>query len=193
MIKVYESNERTFNHNGLKILHPTKAEIFIEDNGDYYIDIESSIDDINYLQEGMIIRANTRWGEQGFRLTNPKKKNKKISVRGYHLCKDSSRYIIVNSYVENKNCNDALDHFNNSCDSVTPFKTISDITEINSARIIRKTLEETLSIIIDKWGGHLYRDRRLFLFQRVCSGTRVHSGSCRVLQGCLSIGSAHPH
>ena len=33
MIKVYEESERLFNHNGLKILHPTKAEIYIEDNG----------------------------------------------------------------------------------------------------------------------------------------------------------------
>ena len=52
MIKVYESTETLFNHNGLKIIHPTKAEIYIEDNGDYYIDLETSIDDLIYLQEG---------------------------------------------------------------------------------------------------------------------------------------------
>ena len=158
MIKVYEPNEITFNNNGLKILHPTKAIITIEDNGDYYIDIETSFEDIEYLQEGMIIRANTRWGEQGFRLTNPKKKNSKISVRGYHLWKDSSKYVIVNSYIDNKNCNDALDHINNACDNPTPFTTISDITEINSTRIVRKSLEEAIAILVEKWGGHLYRD-----------------------------------
>ena len=158
MIKIYEPTEEIFANNGLKIIHPTKAEIYIEDNGNYYIDIESSIDDIEYLQEGMIVRANTRWGEQGFRLTNPTKKNNKVSVRGYHLWKDSSRYVIFNSYVENKNCNDALDHLNSSCDTGTPFTTISDITTINSTRIIRKTLEEAISTVIEKWGGHLYRD-----------------------------------
>lgn len=158
MIKVYEPQEKLFNHNGLKILHPLKAEIFIEDNGEYFIDIESSIEDLEYLQEGMIIRTSTRWGEQGFRLTNPQKRNNKIIVRGYHLWKDSSKYVIVNSYAENKNCNDALDHFNNSCDIETPFKTISDIVDLKSIRIVRKTLEETISLLIDKWGGHLYRD-----------------------------------
>ena len=158
MIKVYESTERLFNNNGLKILHPTKAEIYVEDNGDYYIDIESTLDDLEYLQEGMIIRANTRWGEQGFRLTNPKKQNKKITVRGYHLWKDSSKYVIVNAYVENKNCNDALDHINNSCDSQSPFSTISDITQINSTRIVRKSLEEAIANIREKWEGHIYRD-----------------------------------
>lgn len=158
MIKVYKADEKLFNNNGIKILHPLKADIYIEDNGDYYIEIESLIEDIDYLQEGMIVRANTRWGEQGFRLTNPKKKNNKVSVKGYHLWKDSSRYAIVNSYVENRNCNDALDHFNNNCDTETPFTTISDITTLNSARIVRKTLEETIAIMIEKWGGHLQRD-----------------------------------
>ena len=80
MIKVYEATERLFNHNGLKILHPSKAEVFIEDNGDYTLTIESSISDLEYLQEGMIIRVNTRWGEQGFRLSNPQKKNNKINL-----------------------------------------------------------------------------------------------------------------
>ena len=158
MIKVYEANETLFNHNGLKILHPTKAEIYIEDNGEYYITLESSIEDLEYLQEGMIIRANTRWGEQGFRLTNPKKRNNKISVKGHHLWKDSSKYVIENAYIDSKGCNDALDHINNSCDTVTPFTTISDITTIASTRIVRKSLEEAIVILTEKWGGHLYRD-----------------------------------
>lgn len=158
MIKVFDKDEILFNNNGLKILHPTKAEIYIEDNGDYYIDIETSIDDLDYLQEGMIVRANTRWGEQGFRLTNPNRKNNKISIKGYHLWKDSSKYVIADSYVVNKNCNDALDHLNNACDTETPFTMISDITLQNSARIIRKSLEEAISIVVENWGGHLYRD-----------------------------------
>ena len=128
----------------MKIADQVAAEIYIEDNGDYYIDIETSIDDLDYLQEVMIVRANTRWGEQGFRLTNPNKKNNKISVKGYHLWKDSSRYIIADSYVVNKNCNDALDHLNSACDVGTPFKMISDITVQKSARVVRKSLEEAI-------------------------------------------------
>lgn len=158
MIKVYSADERLFDNNGLFIMHPTKAQIYIEDNGDYYIDIETTIDDLEYIQEGMIVRVNTRWGEQGFRLTNPKRKNNKITVRGYHLWKDSSKYVIVDSYVENKDCNDALDHINNACETPTPFITTSDISDISSARIIRKSLEEAIAILVDKYNGHLYRD-----------------------------------
>lgn len=158
MIKVYSADERLFDNNGLFIMHPTKAQIYIEDNGDYYIDIETTIDDLEYIQEGMIVRVNTRWGEQGFRLTNPKRKNNKITVRGYHLWKDSSKYVIVDSYVENKDCNDALDHINNACETPTPFITTSDVSDIASARIIRKSLEEAIAILVDKYNGHLYRD-----------------------------------
>lgn len=158
MIKVYSADERLFDNNGLFIMHPTKAQIYIEDNGDYYIDIETTIDDFEYIQEGMIVRVNTRWGEQGFRLTNPKRKNNKITVRGYHLWKDSSKYVIVDSYVENKDCNDALDRINNACETPTPFITTSDISDIASARIIRKSLEEAIAILVDKYNGHLYRD-----------------------------------
>ena len=66
--------------------------------------------------------------------------------------------MIENAYIDSKGCNDALDHINNSCDTVTPFTTISDITTIASTRIVRKSLEEAIAILIDKWGGHLYRD-----------------------------------
>ena len=158
MIKIYEPEEMLFNHNGIKIIHPTKAEIYIEDNGDYYIEIESSLEDLPYLQTGMIVRAKTRWGEQGFRLTNPERKNTKVYVKGYHLWKDTQKYVIVDSNIVDKNCNDALDHINSACDVETPFNTISDITRINSTRIIRKSLEEAIATIVEKWGGHLYRD-----------------------------------
>ncbi|MGN1312299.1 MAG: phage tail spike protein [Bacilli bacterium] len=158
MIKIYEPEEMLFNHNGIKIIHPTKAEIYIEDNGDYYIEIESSLEDLPYLQTGMIVRAKTRWGEQGFRLTNPERKNTKVCVKGYHLWKDTQKYVIVDSNIVDKNCNDALDHINSACDVETPFNTISDITRISSTRIIRKSLEEAIAIIVEKWGGHLYRD-----------------------------------
>lgn len=158
MIKVYESTERLFNHNGLKILHPLKAMVFIEDNGDYYLELETTLEDNEYIQEGNIVRVNTRWGEQGFRLTSPTRRNNRITVKGYHLWKDSSKYVIVNSYVENKDCNDALDHLNSACDLITPFTTISDINTLNSIRIVRKSFEETISLLIERWGGHLYRD-----------------------------------
>ena len=85
MIKVYDSNERLFNHNGIKILHPLGADITKKDNGDYYVELEDTIENIDFYQNGLIVRIPTPWGVQGFRMTNPKVKNKKISVNGIHI------------------------------------------------------------------------------------------------------------
>ena len=158
MICVYPSDEKLFDNNGLKILHPLKAVVRKEDNGDYYLDIKDTVDNIDYYQAGMIIRVNTPWGYQGFRLTNPKIENKKINCRGKHLYFDAANYIIEDSYVVDKNCNDALDHLNNSTDVTSPFTTLSDVSTVNSYRCIRHSLEEAINTLIERWGGHLVRN-----------------------------------
>ena len=158
MISVYPSNEREFANNGIKILKPLKAKIHKEDNGEYYLDLKDNLDNIEYYQSGMIIRANTPWGYQGFRLGNPNINGNYITIRAKHLYFDSANYSIYDSYVVDKNCNDALDHLNNACDTTTPFTFISDITRIASYRCIRHSLEEAVATVIERWGGHLIRD-----------------------------------
>lgn len=158
MISVYPSNEREFANNGIKILKPLKAKIHKEDNGEYYLDLKDNLDNIEYYQSGMIIRANTPWGYQGFRLGNPNINGNYITMRAKHLYFDSANYSIYDSYVVDKNCNDALDHLNNACDITTPFTFISDITRIASYRCIRHSLEEAVATVIERWGGHLIRD-----------------------------------
>ena len=158
MICVYEEEERDFTTNGIKLLHPQKAVIYKEDNGKYYIELKDTIENMQYYQAGMIIKASSPWGYQCFRLTNPQINNKKIDVIGNHLYFDSKNYIIKDSYVVDKNCNDALDHLNSATDIQSPFTTISDIPNINSFRCVRKSLEEAIVEIINRWGGHLVRN-----------------------------------
>ena len=160
MIKVYDSNERLFNHNGIKILHPLRADITKEDNGDYYCEFEDAIENLDYYQSGMIVRVPTPWGVQGFRLANPAVKGSKVAVKAWHLTYDARNYIIKDAYAVDKNCNAALDHFNSNTDITTPFTTLSDISSIASTRAIRKTLFEVYEWLIsaDKYGGHWYRD-----------------------------------
>lgn len=158
MIKVFNADERAFTNNGEKILKPLKAVILKEDNGDYELELETRIEDKDYIVNDKIIVCDTPWGEQGFRVYNPQKKNNKITGKCKHLFYDTAVYLIADSYVVDKNCNDALDHLNNACDAVTPFTTLSDIQQINSARIVRKSLEEAISVVLERWGGHLVRD-----------------------------------
>lgn len=160
MIKVYDSNERLFNHNGIKILHPLVADITKKDNGDYYAELEDTIENIDFYQNGLIVRIPTPWGVQGFRMSNPTVKNKKVSVTAWHLSYDAKNYIIKDAYAVDKNCNDALAHFNDSTDVTSPFTVLSDITTICSTRAIRKSLYEVYEWLLseDKYSGHWLRD-----------------------------------
>lgn len=160
MIRVYDSNEKLFNNNGIKILHPLMAEIYKKDNSDYYVELEDTIDNLEYYQKEMIIRIPTPWGIQGFRCDNPKRKNHRIKCKAWHLSYDAKNYIIKDAYSVDKNCNNALEHFNKATDRISPFSTISDITTILSMRGVRKTLFDiyTEMISADKYGGHWYRD-----------------------------------
>jgi phage minor structural protein len=158
MIKVFNAHERVFTNNGDKILQPLKAVILKEDNGDYELELETRIEDKDYIVNDKIIVCDTPWGKQGFRVYNPQKKSNKITCTCKHLFYDTASYLIADAYVVDKNCNDALDHLNNACDTVTPFTTISDIQTVTSYRATRKTLEEAISVVLERWGGHLVRD-----------------------------------
>lgn len=160
MISVYESNEKIFNHNGLKVLHPRKCDIFKEDNGDYYIELEDTIDNIDYYQANMIIKCPTPFpeGKQLFRIINPEIKNNYIYVKAKHVYFDASNYIILDNYIVDKNCNYALEHLNSNTDKLSPFTTTSNINTLSTYRCVRKSLEEAINIVIERWGGHLVRN-----------------------------------
>ena len=162
MIKVYESTEKLFDHNGIKILHPLRAYITKIDNGDYYVELQDKIESLEYYQSGMIVRIPTPWGVQGFRFANPVVKNNKVEVKAWHLSYDAENYIITDAYAVDKNCNDALAHFNSAdaLDIPSPFTTLSDITTLRSTRAVRRTLFEMYELLLsaDKYGGHWYRD-----------------------------------
>ena len=158
MIKLFGSTDKIFTSNGDKTIIPTKAKIHKEDNGAYYLDLETGLEYVNDLVQGNIIVAPTPQGEQAFRLSNPEKTKSKIKVRAYHLFYDSKNYLIADSYVVDKNCNDALDHLNSALDNPSPFETLSNIGNINSYRCVRKSFYEAISTVLERWGGHLVRD-----------------------------------
>lgn len=158
MIKLFDKTDTLFSSNGDKVIIPLKAKIHKEDNGSFYIDLETGLEYVDDLTANRIIVANTPQGEQAFRITNVEQTRKKISAKCYHVFYDSKNYLIADSYVVDKNCNDALDHLNNATDNTSPFTTVSDVTTINSFRCVRKSLYEAINTVIERWGGHLVRD-----------------------------------
>ena len=158
MIKIFGQTDKTFASNGDVVVQPLKAKIHKEDNGDYYLAIETGLDYVDYLTEGNIIVANTPQGEQAFRIGNVTKTKSKLTSLCYHVFYDSKNYLIVDSYVVDKNCNDALDHLNSATEPVSEFETLSDIGTVNSFRCVRKSLYEAIKTVVERWGGHLVRD-----------------------------------
>lgn len=158
MIRIFSSNDKVYNSNGEIVVQPLKAKVHKEDNGDYYINLETSIKYANYLVSGNLVVADTPQGAQAFRISDVTKKSSKISLKAWHVFYDSKNYLIADSYVVNRNCNEALDHLNRATEPTSEFLTLSDVTTIDSYRCVRKSLYEAVQTILERWGGHLVRD-----------------------------------
>lgn len=158
MIKIFGVTDTNFSTNGDVVVLPTRAKIHKEDNGEFYLDLECNLSYIDYIKSNNIIIANTPQGEQAFRITNVDESKHKLHVKANHIFYDSLNYLIADSYVVDKNCNDALDHLNNATDNESPFSTLSNVTTIASFRCVRKSLYEAIQTVLERWGGHLVRD-----------------------------------
>lgn len=158
MIKLFSETDHIFSSNGDKIIRPKKAIIHKEDNGSFYLDIETDLSYVEDLVTNKILVCPTPQGEQAFRIINPEISKHKIKIRANHVFYDSNNYLIEDSYVVDKNCNDALDHLNNATSDLSPFTTLSNVPGINSYRCVRSSLFEAFNVVLERWGGHLVRN-----------------------------------
>lgn len=158
MIRIFGQTDKLYTSNGDIVIQPFKAKIHKEDNGDYYLDLECGLEYADYITQGRLVVAPDPAGTQAFRIDNPEKLMHKIKARAWHVYYDSENYLISDSYVVDKNCNDALDHLNNATEPASEFTTISDVTSINSFRCVRKSLREVVETVCERWGGHIVRN-----------------------------------
>lgn len=158
MIKIFGQTDKIFSSNGDVVLQAVRAKVHKADNGDYYLDVTAGLEYVDYLVNGNIIVAPTPQGDQAFRISNPQKTKNKITLKAWHVFYDSKNYLIEDSNVVDKNCNDALDHLNSATEPQSPFATLSDVLVSNSFRCVRKSLYEAIQTILERWGGHLVRD-----------------------------------
>lgn len=158
MIKLFGQTDTDFTSNGDVVIVPLQAVVHKEDNGDYYLDLTTSLKYVDDLTEGRIIIAPTPQGEQAFRVGNVTQTKRKLTTKCWHVFYDSENYLIEDSYVVEKTCNDALDHLNSATEPTSPFTTLSDVRTSASFRCVRKSLYEAVQTVIERWGGHLVRD-----------------------------------
>lgn len=158
MLKLFGTTDTLYSTNGDKIIIPTYQHIVKKDNADFFLDLECSLDYIDDLTPNRILVSNTPQGQQAFRITNIEKRQHKLKLKALHISYDANNYVIQDSYVVDKNCNDALDHLNNATDNPSPFTVSSNITRTASFRCVRKSLYEAWETVIERWGGHIVRD-----------------------------------
>ena len=158
MLRTFDSTDKVYTSNGNVVIQALRAKVHKEDNGDYYLDLETGIEYLDYIVEGNVIVADTPQGAQAFRVGNVEKTKMKLSTKAYHVSYDSKNLLIADSYVVDKNCNDALVHLNDATDTQSPFTMFSDIATVDSFRCVRKSLYEAIQTVIERWGGHLVRD-----------------------------------
>lgn len=158
MIRIFAPTDTDFSSNGDIVVKPLRAKVYKEDNGSFYLDIETDLSYLDYLVEGNLIVANTPQGNQAFRISDVTKTKNKIQIKANHVYYDSQNYLIEDSYVVDKNCGDALDHLNSATEPTSIFTTISDINTVNSYRCVRTSLYDAINVVLERWGGHLVRD-----------------------------------
>ena len=158
MIRVFLPSDTDFTNNGEAVIQATLAVVHKADNSDFYLELQCGLEYIDYIKPKNIIVVPTPQGAQAFRVKTVEKTRSKIVAKVYHLFYDSANYLIADSYVVDKNCNDALDHLNNATDTQSPFITLSDVATVNSYRCVRKSLLEAVNTVLERWGGHLVRD-----------------------------------
>ena len=142
MIRLFDTTDKIFTTNGDKIIIPTRAEVFKEDNGSFYLYLEASLDYIDYLIPNKILVANTPQGNQAFRISSIDKTRKKISLKALHISYDANNYLIRDTNIVNKTCTQALEQLNNATDNTSPFTVSSDIATTKNYRCVRKSLFE---------------------------------------------------
>lgn len=162
MIKLFGTTDTDFSSNGDAVIQPFKAKVHKEDNGKFYLTVEADISYADLLTANRIIVADTPQGAQAFRIKNPEKTKSKITIKAPHISYDAENYVIADSYVVDKNCNDAMDHLNSATDNPSPFQTVSDIAAVNSYRCVRTSLYDAFSTVLERWGGHFVRDNYRF-------------------------------
>lgn len=158
MIRVFLPSDTVFVNNGEAVVNATLAVVHKVDNGEFYLELQCGLEYLAYIVPKNIIVVPTPQGSQAFRIRYVETTRTKITATAYHIFYDSENYLINDSYVFQKNCNEALIHLNDSTDNPSPFIVSSDVPTVSSYRCVRTSLAEAINTVLERWSGHIVRD-----------------------------------
>lgn len=166
-MNIYLSTETNFNNNGLGFLTDTiSAVVYDELNGNYSLKIEYMVNGhlSEYLERENIIKCPVADGtKQLFRIVNVIKTYEKIEITALHIFYDLLNNFLADVYPQNKNGQNFLQHLLDNTNFETNFTAVSDITDLRTARYVRRNPVEAIMGDIDNsmvriFGGELKRN-----------------------------------
>ncbi|MPW26397.1 hypothetical protein GC105_11415 [Alkalibaculum sp. M08DMB] len=156
MIKIFNADDKNYSTNGNIAIQPLKCiETKKEGFDGWYVELEIAIDYKEYIAHDNIIVVPTKSkGEQPFRIKNPEINSRGIRFTAHHVAFDSEDYILADIYPQGLNGMALLDWINTRTDNTSPFTVFSDVSNLGTARIVRKTLKDAFLIAQERIGGN---------------------------------------
>ncbi|MEB9422550.1 phage tail spike protein [Bacillus cereus] len=168
MVTLYKPNETDFTHNGIGVLdkHIYSATVEEELNGLFVFNFNYPLfAPYGTKIDGMsIIKVPTPDGDQLFRVVTPKVSMGEIKAVCYHIFYDLTENLIEDIFIQPTNGSAAMARLSSGCQYKHPFTFYSDVTNISTARIVRKNPVEAMldtsqdNSFVNRWGGELKRD-----------------------------------
>ena len=154
IIKLFDTNEKKFNNNGLGNIQPLKCiETKKKSLNGWYVEVELPIKYFGMIKQDMIILVKTKEkGAQPFRIGNITKQNRKISFTANHVAFDSERYFLLDVRPTNLSIDGYLKWINERTDKKTPFSFSSNVLS-GTNYFVRKTLLEALKTVDENYNG----------------------------------------
>lgn len=155
MIRLFLPTEKKFETNGEIVINATRCAV--KNGTEFSLELVCPVEYCDYIENGNILAVPTPSGEQPFRIFDVAKGLHKITARAKHITYDAENYLIADATAEGT-CQQALNIFNAATDTESPFLTVSDVQGEHSMTVTRKSLNETINSVSERWGGHIVRD-----------------------------------
>lgn len=167
MINLYKKDEVDFSHNGLGSLDNSIISPLIKwhDNGAFTLEFKYPLfaKHGKGIENSSIIKANDPEGSNLFFVYKVIPSMGYISVYCYQISYKLAFNAIDDTFIVNKNGQQALNQIASSTQYKHNFKFSSDISTIANSRVVRKNVIEFLldtkldNSFVSRWGGHIIR------------------------------------
>lgn len=172
MIRLFDSIETDFTHNGVQVLddivYGDTCILTNEINSTYPLEMELSIVDNEKwkaIDTEMFLRVPTSKGEQIFRIKEIVKGINSIKVYGKHVFFDLENNFILDTNVVQKDGRGAINQILGAMSNnmINSYNGTSNISLVNNARLVRKNVVSALigsddNSFVNRWGGELEVD-----------------------------------